>query len=287
MALQLVQQEPQGEENRQLHFSYTQLNTYLMCPARYSHQYMFDTPYETKPSALIVGKAIHRAVETYYVNLRETGEIIPVEQMIGVFEHVMDAEVERTEVEITCKEGENLESIREQGKVLLQLFHKEINPQKIVAIEFPFNVKVPDIINGAGNLPIRMVGRFDLIESDSEKTYMVVELKTAAQRFSSLKLEYDLQATVYSYAMAKLKVATSQTSTLIRYDVLVKTKKPAFEHYYVTRTEEDHQRLIHSINYVLKAIENRIFYRQPGWQCEDCQFKKACLSSEAINKERR
>jgi len=76
MALQLVQQEPQGEENRQLHFSYTQLNTYLMCPARYSHQYMFDTPYETKPSALIVGKAIHRAVETYYVNLRETGEII-------------------------------------------------------------------------------------------------------------------------------------------------------------------------------------------------------------------
>ena len=196
-----------------------------MCPAKYAHQYVFGTPYETKPSALIVGKAIHRAAETYYVNLRETGEIIPVDQMIGVFESVMESEVERTEVAITYKEGENLESIRDQGTVLLQLFHTEINRQKIVAIEFPFTVKVPDIINGNGNLPIQMVGRFDLIESDSEKTYMVVELKTSAQRYSSLKLEYDLQATVYSYGMAKLKVATSQNSTLIRYDVLVKTKK--------------------------------------------------------------
>ena len=224
---------------------------------------MFNTPYETKPAALIFGKAIHRAAETFYVNLRETGEIIPAEKMAAVFEAVFDKEIEKTDVEITCKEGENLGTLREQGKVLVRLFHQEINPQKIVAIEFPFNVKVPDIINGNGELPVDLVGRFDLIESDSQRTYIVVELKSSAQRFSSLKLEYDLQATVYSYAMAKLKVATSKTSTLIRYDVLLKTKKPAFEHYYVTRTEEDHQRLIHSLNHVLKAIENRIFYRQP------------------------
>jgi len=157
-----------------------------------------------------------------------------------------------------------------------------------VAVEFPFNVKVPDIITGNGNLPLDLVGYFDLIESDSEKAYMVVELKTSAQRFSSLRLAYDLQATVYSYAMQKLKVATSNNATLVRYDVLVKTKKPTFEHYYVTRTEEDHQRLIHSVNHVVKAIEHRIFYRQTGWQCSDCQFKKACFSSEApINQERR
>jgi len=276
MALQLV--KPRGETEVQLHFSYSQLNTYLICPAKYAHQYVFGTPYETRPAALISGKAIHKAAETYYVNLKENGEIIPVEQIISVFESVMDNEVKKTEVEITYKEGENLESLREQGKALLKLFHAEINPQKIMAVEFPFNVKVPDILNGNGDLPIKLVGRFDLVESDQEKTYMVGELKTSAQRFSSLKLEYDLQATVYSYAMAKLKVSTSENSCLVRYDVLVKTKKPAFEHYYVSRTEADHTRLIHSINNVLKAIENRIFYRNTGWQCSDCQFKKACFS---------
>jgi len=278
MALQLVKPQPRQEREVQLHFSYSQLNTYIICPAKYAHQYVFGTPYETRPAALIFGKAIHKAAETYYVSLKENGEIIPVEQMIAVFESVMDNEVKKTEVEITFKEGENLGTIRDQGIELIKLFHAEINPQKIVAVEFPFSISIPDILNGNGDLPMTLVGYFDLIESDSENNYMVGELKTSAQRFSSLKLEYDLQATVYSYAMAKLKVSTSDNSCLVRYDVLVKTKKPAFEHYYVTRTEADHTRLIHSINHVLKAIENRIFYRNTGWQCSDCQFKKACFS---------
>jgi len=244
---------------------------------KYYFQYVVGVDWETKPAALIFGKSIHKSAETYYVNLKENGEIIPVEQMIAVFESVMDTEVKKTEVAITYKEGENLESLRDQGRAFIKLFHAEINPQKIVAVEFPFSITIPDI-NGNGDLPIKLVGYFDLVESDSQNTYMVGELKTSAQRFSSLKLEYDLQPTVYSYAMVKLKMATSDNSTLVRYDVLVKTKKPAFEHYYVTRTEADHTRLIHLVNNVLKAIENRIFYRQTGWQCSDCQFKKACFS---------
>jgi CRISPR/Cas system-associated exonuclease Cas4 (RecB family) len=122
-------------------------------------------------------------------------------------------------------------------------------------------------------------GVFDLVESDSEKTYAVVELKTAAQRFSSIRLEFDQQATVYSYAMNRMRVATSEKSCLVRYDVLLKTKKPAFEQYFVTRTSEDHQRLIELINEVLRAIEERVFYRKMDWRCNDCQFRKACFSA--------
>jgi hypothetical protein len=40
----------------------------------------------------------------------------------------------------------------------------------------------------------------------------------------------------------------------------------------------DHQRLLHLINHVLRAIELRVFYRNTGWQCGDCQFKKTCFS---------
>jgi|GEM_PF-205158 len=260
-----------------LHFSYSQLNTYLICPMKYAHQYVWGTPYESKPAALPFGKSIHKAAETYYLNLKETGEIIPAEQVIAAFESVFDNEVKTTEVELTFKEGENLASLRAQGQELLKLFHSEIRPQKIAAVEFPFSVAVPDILNGGGDLPIKLVGYFDLLERDPANTYLVAELKTSSQRFSSLRLEYDLQATVYSYAMAKMKLATSEDSTLVRYDILLKTKKPAFEHYFVTRTEFDHSRLVHLINHVLRAIELRVFYRQTGWQCGDCQFKKACF----------
>jgi CRISPR/Cas system-associated exonuclease Cas4 (RecB family) len=262
----------------QLHFSYSQLSTYLICPAKFSHSYVLATPWETKPVALPFGKAIHKAAEIYYLCLKETGEIIPLGQMIDTFVAVYDGEIKQTEVEISLKEGETIAGLRDQGIELLKLFHKEIRPQKIAGVEVPFSVSVPDILNGGGDLPIKMVGYYDLVERDEQGTYLIAELKTSSQRFSSLRLEYDLQATTYSYAMARMKVATSENSCLVRYDVLLKQKRPAFEHYFVTRTTDDHKRLIHLINHVLRAIEMRVFYRNTGWQCGDCQFKKACFA---------
>jgi putative RecB family exonuclease len=276
MTLQIIEKQ-KPEEAAQLHFSYSQLSTYLLCPMKFAHRYVWGTPFESKPAAQIFGKAIHRAAETYYRNLKETGEIAPADQLVAVFRSEFDTEISQTEVEITLKSGESLESLKDQGAKLLQLFREEVSPQKIVAVEFPFSVPIPEV-DGQGNLSPNLVGYFDLLETDPDGSYVVVELKTSGQRFSSLRLEYDLQATVYSYAMTRMKVATSGNSTLVRYDVLLKTKKPAFERYFVTRTEADHNRVIHLINQVLKAIENRIFYRLTGWQCKDCQFRKACFS---------
>ena len=267
-----------GEMEGQLHFSYSQLSTFIICPMKYAHQYVWGTPPETKPVALPFGKAIHKAAEAYYRTLKDTGEIITVDQLIATFEMVFDNDIKSAEVELTLKDGETIAGLREQGIELVKLFHKEIRPQKIAGVEVPFSVSVPDILNGGGDLGIKLVGYYDLVERDDQGTYLIAELKTSAQRFSSLRLQYDLQATVYSYAMSRMRLATSENSCLIRYDVLLKTKKPAFEHYFVTRTEADHKRLVHLINMVLKAIENRIFYRNSDWPCADCQFKKACFA---------
>jgi len=278
METEFVKPAPRGEMEGQLHFSYSQLSTYLLCPMKFGHTYVWGTPPETKPIALPFGKAIHKAAEAYYRNLKDTGEIITVDQVIGTFEMVFDRETKNSDLELTMKEGVTVVALREQGIELLKLFHKEILPQKIAGVEVPFSIAIPDILNGGGDLPIKLIGFFDLVERDEQGTYMIAELKTSAQRFSSLRLEYDLQATTYSYAMQRMKVATSENSCLVRYDVLLKTKKPAIEHYFVTRTEADHKRLIHLINHVLRAIELRVFYRNTGWQCGDCQFKKACFS---------
>ena len=261
-----------------LHFSFSQLVTYLMCPMKYAHQYVYGTPWETRPAALPFGKAIHKTAESYYCTLMQTGEILPVEKLQDTFLAFFLGEADKGDISLSFKKGEDLETLKGMGKELVRLFQENAQPQKIVAVEFPFSVKVPDLRNG-GELPVRLEGVFDLVESDSEKSYAVVELKTAAQRFSSVRLEFDQQATVYSYAMSKMKVATSGQSCLIRFDVLLKTKKPAFEQYLVSRTTDDHQRLIELINEVLRAIEHRVFFRRMDWACNDCQFRKACLGS--------
>ena len=261
----------------QLHVSYSQIYAYLIRPAKYAHQNVWGTPWESKPVALAFGSATHKAAESYYLNLKETGEVLPVERIISVFESVFYAESNEAEIRLTYKNGDDYDSLVKQGTELLTLFHSEINPQRVMAVEFPFQVSIPDLSTPGENLPFKLAGFFDLLESDGD-TYVVGELKTSAQKFSNLKLDYDLQATVYSYAMTKLKLAKSPESCLIRYDVLLKTKKPAFERYFVTRTERDHRRLIELVNEVLRAIEHRIFYRNTGWACGDCQFKRACFS---------
>ena len=241
MTLHLLKPPPQREEIHH-HVSYSQLFTYTLCPMKYAHNYVWGTPPESRPLNMIFGKAIHAAAEQYYRCLQETDQPLPLEELKQAFDESFSHEVEKTDVKIGMKKNVSIESTKELGTELLNLFHREITPQKIVAIEMPFSVSVPDIVNG-GDLPYRLVGYFDLVESDGD-AYMIGELKTSAQKYSSLKLEYDLQPTAYSYAMSKMKVSTTENSCLVRYDVLVKTKTPTFEQYFVSRGENDHQRLV-------------------------------------------
>ena len=161
-----VKTESREDFENQLHFSYSQLSTFLICPMKYAHQYVWGTQPETKPVALPFGRAIHKAAEAYYRTLKDTGEIAPVDQVIAAFEMVFDNDIKSTEVELTLKEDETLGTIREQGVQLLKLFCQEIRPQTIAAIESSFSVAVPDILNGGGELPIKLVGFFDLVERD-------------------------------------------------------------------------------------------------------------------------
>ena len=274
MTLHLLKPQARREAT-QLHVSYSQLVSYMLCPMKYAHNYVWATPPENRPLSMLFGRAIHKAVEEYYLCLQETGKALPLEEFKQDFEKLFSKEIESSDVRVSMKKDESLEGAKAQGAELLELFHREIRPQKIVAVELPFSVSVPDIVNG-GDLPFQLVGYFDLVESDND-AYLIGELKTSAQKYSSLKLEYDLQPTAYSYAMSRMKVSTTEHSCLLRYDVLVKTKTPTFEQYFVSRTEDDHHRFIHLINLVLMGIEQRLFYRNQGWQCTDCQFKNACL----------
>ena len=272
-----LNQLPKEEIPKRLHISYSQVRTFLTCPQKYSYQYVLSAEWERKSVALPFGSAVHKAVESYYRSLQETGEILPVDVMVAVFDKVLEQQILNSEIEIVFKDGEDLATLREQGAALLGVFHSEAKPQKIVGVEVPFSVKIPDLINGNGFLPFRLEGIFDLVEADDDGTYLVCELKTSSQRFSALKLEHDLQSTVYSYAMAQMGLATSEESTLVRYDVLLKQKKPAMERYYVSRTKDDHRRLVQLCNHVVRAVELRVFYRQQGWQCQQCPFVKRCV----------
>ena len=98
MTLELIKSRKREEMAAQLHFSYSQLNTYLLCPMKYAHSYVWGTPWESKSSSLIFGGAIHKSAEKYYLILKDTGEVIPVDQMIAVFETTFNKEVNNKKI---------------------------------------------------------------------------------------------------------------------------------------------------------------------------------------------
>ncbi len=66
------------------HFSYSQLNTYLMCPLRYRLQYVELIPPAFNTSALVFGSAVHEAVAAFHQQ-RLVGDTLRPDQMLDVY----------------------------------------------------------------------------------------------------------------------------------------------------------------------------------------------------------
>ncbi|HHT9126715.1 MAG TPA: PD-(D/E)XK nuclease family protein [Candidatus Brocadiia bacterium] len=260
------------EKRNELHISYGQIRTYLTCPRRYRYQYVMGMEWEEVPAGLVFGKAIHEAVAGYYRQIRKLGSASH-EDMLKAYRATWERESKKGSVSYKKKETED--SLSNQAVWLLEVFMKNANPGKIEAVEMPFSVEIVPS-DGARPMPYKLVGVFDLVESDNEGNFIISELKTASRRQGEDEYDSHLQATIYSYALKMLGYTTSEKKTLVRYDVLLKTKKGEFERYYVVKTEKDYQRMFPLIKDILKAIEQEIYYPRDGWYCSDCPFKGAC-----------
>lgn len=260
------------ETKNKLHISYSQIRTYLTCPRRYRYQYVMALKWETTPSGLVFGKAMHEAVALYYRQKKEQRNATHGD-MLDIYRTIWDKESKRAPV--SYKKGETADTLLKQAIWLLEVFIKHVRPGKIEAVEMPFSV---DIVPPSGDKPIpcKLRGVFDLVESDDEGNLIISELKTAAKRQNEEEYDSHHQATVYSYALKMLGFTTSGKKTLVRYDVLLKTKKGEFERYFVVKTDKDYQRIIPTIQDILRSIEQEIYYPREGWYCKDCPFKSAC-----------
>jgi putative RecB family exonuclease len=256
---------------RSIHVSHSQVYTYLQCPRKYRYQYVLGMPWERKPAALVFGKAIHVAAARYYRELKEEGTATDAETLIEVFEDCWNREAQG--MDISFKKGGTEESLLSLGAELIKVFAEEVRPRRIEAVEMPFAVDLIDVETGEILEP-KLVGIFDLIESDEEGNFIISDLKTASKRSSNG--QYDLQATIYSYALRELGYGTTEDNILVRYDVLLKTKQPSLEKYFVVKNEKDHQRMLRLTKDVLGAIEHEVYYPNAGWYCGDCQFKNGC-----------
>ena len=257
-----------------LHISKGQLATYLLCPKRFWFQYVRGEPWEFTPANLAFGKAIHEAVAGFYRYFAQHREKPIPEEIQRVFRHSWWQQLEEDGIRFFGDQNEK--SLTEQGEKLLKVFHAEVRPRRVKAVESPFTVRIANP-NGEQSLEAKLVGIIDLLEEDDEGSVILSELKTSSKKYSDLQGEYQLDGLVYSYAARQLGLSSSgDGQVLVRYDVLVKTKTPAFQQVYFTKEETDFNRFVRWVQEILQAIEAQVFYPIYGWQCQQCPFRKAC-----------
>ena len=255
-----------------VHLSKQQLSVYLQCPRRYYYQYILALPWEETPVSVCFGRAIHEAVAVYYRSLLQ-GETLPLAELVEQFRRSWQQEVIGDG--LIYGANETPESLERLGERLLAVFWEQIRPRQIEAVELPFAVALydPDTREALG---VKLVGVIDLIESDDEGNYILVELKTARRRMSDEESRGKLDGMVYAYAMQELGLTTSEGDVLVRYDVLIKGKRPAFEQVYATSSLSDRRRFLELCRDVERAIESGAFYRREGWPCRSCPYRKTC-----------
>ena len=270
----MEQTVPLAVMREHLHVSYSQIRTFLICPARHQHQYLLGTEPSHRPVALVFGGAIHAALAAFYGHVKAKGEAMPLEALQDAFRGRWETEMDRP-VPIVFDEKKDAGAIVDQGVDMLRVFHEQADTPEVVAVEQPFSVDLTDPVTGEV-MDLRLVGAFDLVTMEGDRP-VIVEHKTAARRYSADQLAYDLQPSVYAYAAKEMGIG----EVGLKYQVLVKTRTPAIEICGIQRTPTHIREMLMTVNDVLRAIEADVFYRNRGWACGDCPFAYRCNAGYA------
>ena len=253
------------------HTSVTALTTYLKCPRQAEHRYILKTPPAFRPGNLAFGSAVHSALGLFY-GRRMAGMAEPsVEELGADFTDAWHRELEG-DVPMLLDDGETEDGLRDRGVAMLQIFHEKAErPVTVLGVEQSFTAQVHDPETGEVLPPL--VGRLDAIVEDRSGSFTVLEHKTAAKRYSDMKLRWDLQATAYSWAVQSMGLEAK-----VAFQVLLKTKTPALELYPVERSELDHRYFLHTIAGVHRAVMAGAFPPVRDWWCHGCPYAVPCLA---------
>jgi len=245
------------------------IKTWLMCPAKYAHRYVYRTEPSHRNVALVLGRSVHDSLEQFYRHLCAQDNDPPVELLTDAF----DASWRRGVVGDPPLKAEHIGNEKDLGIGLIRTFHEQApRPLQVLAVEEPFGIPLADPVSGEHREEL-IVGATDAVLVDEDGRIVIVESKTAKRRWSKHDLAYDFQPTIYQVAARQMDLAEHPT---LRFDFLLKLKQPRLESAEIFRSPEQEREALHVFHQVLRAVDANIFFPNRGWMCSDCEFAHAC-----------
>ena len=257
-----------SELRQQPHLSASSINDYVECGLLYKFGRIDRLPMEFKSDALEFGSVIHLVLGEYY-ETKMVGERMSLKDVHRSFEeHWHKAAEGRTDIRYA--NGKDFETLLMEGTDLLTAWYMKLPEDdfKVLGIEEAFSFKILGV-----EIPI--IGAMDLIEEDEAGTIIITDFKTSGRAFSVDEVDSNFQLLIYQ--MAAKANGYGDREIILKFDTLIKTKKPKFEQYFTIRSEIDEIRAVKKIQTVWNGIKNEVFIpNDTSWKCKNCSYKTAC-----------
>jgi ATP-dependent helicase/DNAse subunit B len=248
------------------YISYSQLQTFDMCPLHYKLQYLLKIPGQAV-APLSFGNSIHAALRDFYQAWLNDTSLSP--SNIPSF-------LEKVWINAGYTSKAHEKEAFAQGKYILeQYLNKHFitdGSQKPIAIEIPFSFFVSD--KNLRPNGIKIGGRIDRVDRREDGTIEIIDYKTGTNMPSEKELLTNLQLTLYALAAISVKdtifnkQANEVTLSLhyLEEDKILTT----------TRTREQLEEAKTQILQKIIEIEQSEFLCNGNMFCSHCEYKMLC-----------
>ena len=267
-------EDPLSEAGEGIRYhSFSAINTYAsICSLQYRFRYVDRLPRERTSAALVFGIAVNDALRIIDLDLAN-GRPPKVGEACEVLRSSIEVAYAKRDMPVVSTHDESAEGLYAKGKNLVEYYVKVL-PQDEVPVDLARKFEIPLFTEDGEALPRPLVGEVDRWVKDSAGHVGIVDWKTSAARWSPDKLAKDDQATTYLMGGPS---ALGRKPAFFRYDLLLKTKEPKVERYYVERTERDFKRFTKKVVMTDRAIRSGVFVpNDTSFACPTCPFRGAC-----------
>jgi len=273
--------------------SYSAVQTYLMCPLKYKLFYVDELKPQFTTDSLLLGHAIHRTLEACLKKYQTEEELMSCVELQRTYQGILRYELNHNEVRY--KEGWHPDKLRRMGMNMLSFWHTSfqkdiLSINKVIAVEERFCLEAinPDTgwplsrkITGVIDLVLKLQrwklyprdGRMRADKYPGINGTLLIDHKTAIQRYTDFTVDRSMQLTLYQWAAIKLGLIPDRNLTMVGYSVLHKKMTPEFHLYLSRRSEYQETQMLKLFARVLDSIEMGLFYPNLNQiHCRNCSY---------------
>jgi putative RecB family exonuclease len=233
-----------------MRLSYSSINTYETCPAKFKFQYEDRVPQRGSP-ALSFGDSLHRALFRFH------DRPVPVPPPLTELHELLDLNWVSDGYASASEE----QMYRDHGRQVLAQYHREnVADYRIpAALEHRFTIEVEGVqVSG-------VIDRMDRLPGGG---YEIIDYKTNRRLPPRARVEQDLQLSVYHLAAKEVWGIEPERLTL--YYLLPGQRMST------TRTPADVDELRRRIATVAERVDAEKFEPRPNPLCDWCDYQALC-----------